>query len=536
MNLNPDYSTHRLYSYAAAGYGLKAYARDLSPDKLACLAGEKEVAAFEADFCLCSEKTYTYRKYSETSDGFSFWEDACELKPAELFLHSLSEAEESFASEDSWISYGSGCLCIFKNETKEADFISAKISELKEHPEETELYLSDYYGNNQGDLCCVFDEWWLQNHREYLSGLNNLPLSLTREVGDFRVSGNQTIVGVNGYIRKTATYVTIPDYIRRIGERAFAGCENLMAIAIPDSVTEIGAGAFYGCASLEIIKIPSSVKTIREETFAHCTSLKKVILPDSLTSIEKHAFYRCRCLYDISVTPDIQVDETAFDLCSHDSQTIALICPEDLICPAEIREETVSGLLKMLKKVMPPEYNFTVCTDMIGACYESDIQILVIDASLLIDESDDINGEDDDYYEDFSWNVNIISSDIVEMFGVYHAPAFMFLDIDLSDADLEAEQLTRDYLENFVPEVASNHGLDEEINDKLYDVVFFSVKTGNTFTNWYHTKTDLMEFVKNLRPGLKEEYDKLFFKLDPEKDPLEYCDFFDGDDDEDYDE
>ena len=35
-----------------------------------------------------------------------------------------------------------------------------------------------------------------------------------------------------------------------IGERAFAGCANLLVVEIPDSVTEIGEGAFEGYVTL----------------------------------------------------------------------------------------------------------------------------------------------------------------------------------------------------------------------------------------------------------------------------------------------
>ncbi len=179
VNLNPDYSTHRLYSYAAAGYGLEAYARDdLDPDEFACLTREKRLAVLRTKFSLYMEQPHTYKDYIDTPDGYCIEKDITISAPAKLSFHSLSEAEEAFASENSWIDIDldnysgyNGELYLFENNT-ELDFISGKLSELQERPEEIELYLSDYYGNNQGDLSCIFDEWWLQNHREYLLGLN----------------------------------------------------------------------------------------------------------------------------------------------------------------------------------------------------------------------------------------------------------------------------------------------------------------------------------------------------------------------------
>ena len=70
------------------------------------------------------------------------------------------------------------------------------------------------------------------------------------EMADFEFTtvGNEcTITGVKD---KTKAEFTIPDYITRIGEKAFYECANLTSIEIPNSVTAIDAKAFTRCYKL----------------------------------------------------------------------------------------------------------------------------------------------------------------------------------------------------------------------------------------------------------------------------------------------
>ena len=75
---------------------------------------------------------------------------------------------------------------------------------------------------------------------------------------------------------KTATNVTIPDGVTKIGEGAFLYCTSLESVVIPDSVTQIGVGAFSACTSLSSVVIPNSVTKIGDEAFMECTSLSSV--------------------------------------------------------------------------------------------------------------------------------------------------------------------------------------------------------------------------------------------------------------------
>ena len=94
--------------------------------------------------------------------------------------------------------------------------------------------------------------------------------------------------------------ITIPDGIRKIGNRAFEDCSGLTSVVIPDCVTSIGNRAFYGCENLTSVTIGNGVTTIGESAFEGCRSLTSVTIPDSVTSIGDSAFWNCSSLTNVT--------------------------------------------------------------------------------------------------------------------------------------------------------------------------------------------------------------------------------------------
>jgi|GEM_PF-3348325 len=91
---------------------------------------------------------------------------------------------------------------------------------------------------------------------------------------------------------KTNSSYEIPKSVISIGNRAFAGCNNLATVIIPNSVTSIGDYSFFGCCQLSSITIPNSVTEIGWYAF-HNTSLTNVTIPSSVNSIGGDAFNQC---------------------------------------------------------------------------------------------------------------------------------------------------------------------------------------------------------------------------------------------------
>ena len=77
------------------------------------------------------------------------------------------------------------------------------------------------------------------------------------------------------------TIAELPNTLRTIGSRAFAGCPDLRGVFIPDSVTSIGSNAFLGCNSLESLWIPYSVTFIGKGAFGLSPRLQHIFYTGS---------------------------------------------------------------------------------------------------------------------------------------------------------------------------------------------------------------------------------------------------------------
>lgn len=156
-------------------------------------------------------------------------------------------------------------------------------------------------------------------------------------------------------VPRGATYVTIPEGVDEIGERAFCNVSKLRGdIRLPSTVKKIARIAFLGCSmshinipeGLEIIEddafkecpnlqdtivIPSTVTQIRTGAFAHCPQLNAVILPAGLLGIKGYAFANCFSLDYIeclAVNPP-EIEEDTFTGVPKDNFT--LVVPEGAV-------------------------------------------------------------------------------------------------------------------------------------------------------------------------------------------------------------
>jgi hypothetical protein len=75
--------------------------------------------------------------------------------------------------------------------------------------------------------------------------------------------------------------VKLPNTLKVIGYRAFAGCPKLRGVLIPGSVVTIGSNAFLGCNSLESLCIPPSVTAVGKGAFGLCPRLNHIFYSGS---------------------------------------------------------------------------------------------------------------------------------------------------------------------------------------------------------------------------------------------------------------
>ena len=102
---------------------------------------------------------------------------------------------------------------------------------------------------------------------------------INEEMQPFEFTSSPTSCTITKLKNKSATEVTIPDYVTSIGKSAFSNCGGLTSITLPDSVTSIGTYAFSRCTGLTSITIPDSVTSIGDSAFKHCNGLTSITLP-----------------------------------------------------------------------------------------------------------------------------------------------------------------------------------------------------------------------------------------------------------------
>ena len=128
---------------------------------------------------------------------------------------------------------------------------------------------------------------------------------------------NVESVDANSFAENTTIVsVTIPQGVRRIGNRAFENCTSLASVSIPGSVTNIGKRAFGGCAALSSAVIGEGVATIGKEMFADCIRLAAIAFPASVKTIDSGAFLNCRALSSLNLASVAAVGDNAFLGCS----------------------------------------------------------------------------------------------------------------------------------------------------------------------------------------------------------------------------
>lgn len=93
--------------------------------------------------------------------------------------------------------------------------------------------------------------------------------------------------------RRSIRTVTVQEGITKIGNHAFADCENLMQITLPESMIEIGYEAFRNCRALTELVLPQSVERIGRGAFAGCCNLEIIQIPEGVV-IEEGAFSGCK--------------------------------------------------------------------------------------------------------------------------------------------------------------------------------------------------------------------------------------------------
>lgn len=87
----------------------------------------------------------------------------------------------------------------------------------------------------------------------------------------------------------------IPQYVKRIGDSAFRGRENI-DLALPSGLESIGKSAFSQSSVFKELTLPETLKSIDNNAFEFCNGLLSVEIPNNVDSIKYGTFLGCRDL------------------------------------------------------------------------------------------------------------------------------------------------------------------------------------------------------------------------------------------------
>ena len=180
--------------------------------------------------------------------------------------------------------------------------------------------------------------------------------------------------------------VILPNYVLKIGDRAFFNCKDLREIVLSNNgqlysigkeafrlceslkqidlskqefytdilglelaETGLGAECFAGCTRLEYVSLSDGIEVIPEGCFSGCDLLKKVTLNSFVRIIGKHAFAFCRMLENVQKTDGIRlIEKEAFYCCEKLKDfRFPFYCSDDDELVIEERAFSNSGLKKI---------------------------------------------------------------------------------------------------------------------------------------------------------------------------------------------
>jgi len=102
----------------------------------------------------------------------------------------------------------------------------------------------------------------------------------------------------------TSKEIIIPEGVKVIDDDLFEGYQNLQFLTFPDSLTTVGNRAFASSGLSSGVILPDNVTSIGNFAFADCKDMLSIYIPNSVSSIGKGAFDGCTSLTGIFIDDD----------------------------------------------------------------------------------------------------------------------------------------------------------------------------------------------------------------------------------------
>lgn len=136
-------------------------------------------------------------------------------------------------------------------------------------------------------------------------------------------------IGKDAFAYTAITEINLPENLVTIGSKAF-NSSALTSVVIPDSVESLGEYAFMNCTSLKSAVTGNGLKVIKTQTFARCTALKTVVIGENVEEIEKAAFDGCTALESA-----VFLDTVYWNISKEGWQTSSPVTAEQINDPAQ---------------------------------------------------------------------------------------------------------------------------------------------------------------------------------------------------------
>ncbi|MEA4913550.1 MAG: leucine-rich repeat protein [Christensenella sp.] len=135
-------------------------------------------------------------------------------------------------------------------------------------------------------------------------------------VTDVVIPEGVKVITRDAFYERDLTSVQFPSSLERIGQYAFARCENLRSVDLPDSLTQLERGAFSMSTSLKDVSLPIGLKKIEAYTFDDC-AIYQIVIPENVEEVGAWAFFECDQLVQVDLPDDLRtIQEYAFSGCT----------------------------------------------------------------------------------------------------------------------------------------------------------------------------------------------------------------------------
>ena len=130
------------------------------------------------------------------------------------------------------------------------------------------------------------------------SGMIVLPSEIEYEGATYPVKK----IDSYAFYESKVTFLSIPNTIKEIGDKAFSGSSNLEKVVLPDKLETLPKYCFSDCSNLKSIVIPDFVSIIDEGAFSS-SGLESIVLPQNIQTVGDYAFAHSKSLQQINI-PD----------------------------------------------------------------------------------------------------------------------------------------------------------------------------------------------------------------------------------------